>query len=146
MNVGEFLKNQQQTLLTCEPDEMVGTVIARLADNNIGALPVCGAEGKLVGIISERDLIRAFARDSIRVMFRKVRELMTTNVITCDLNAPMSDAEKRMNERRIRHLPVVDNHRVVAIVSIRDVVAWRVQLQKDEIFVLRDAVVAARHS
>lgn len=145
MNVGEFLKEQKQALLTCGPDEMVETVTARLADNNVGALPVCGADGRLLGVISERDIVRAFARDSVRVMFRKVRELMTCVVVSCEPDTSMAEAERRMNERRVRHLPVVENGVVVAMLSIRDVVAFRVQTQQAEIFVLRDAVLAARH-
>lgn len=145
MDVGGFLRKQRQKVLTCAPDETIEALVLRLARNNIGAMPVCSADGVLVGVISERDLVRAFAVDGAKVLARRIRDLMTSIVVTCDPNTTIADAEKKMNERRIRHLPVVEDGRVVAMLSIRDIVAWRVQTQQDEIVHMRYAVAAARH-
>ena len=107
----------------------------------------CGdARGAVVGVFSERDLIRAYASEGANVSSRFVSDLMTRAVVTCTPDTTMSEAERKMHEKRIRHLPVIEEGRVVGMLSIRDVVAWRLSLQRDEILVLRDAVIAARHS
>jgi CBS domain-containing protein len=141
MDVGEFFRKQQQKILTCEPDEIMEAIVLRLSKNNIGAMPVCRADGALVGVISERDLIRAIAADA-EALSRRVRDLMTSVVVTCDSKTTMEEAERKMNEKRIRHLPVVEDGRVTAMLSIRDLVAWRVQSLRDDMYVLRDAMFA----
>lgn len=146
MNVGEFLKAHQQRLFTCTPDETITTIAIRLSSYNIGALPVCDGDGRLIGVISERDLVRCFAQDSVRASTRHVRDLMTSAVVSCDPNMKMTAAERTMNENRVRHLPVVENGKAVAMLSIRDIMVWRLQLARDETSFLRDAVIAARHA
>lgn len=146
MEIGTFLGNQRQVVITCKPDETIDAIVMRLTRHNIGAMPVCDARGAVTGIISERDLIHAFAAEGANLLSRFVRDLMTRTVMTCAPDTTMSEAERKMHERRIRHLPVVEEGRVVGMLSIRDVVAWRLSLQREEILVLRDAVIAARHS
>ena len=70
---------------------------------------------------------------------------MTKEVVTCGPNESMAEAESRMNKHHIRHLPVVDRGKLVGMLSIRDVTAWRLQESRNEVNVLRDAVIAARH-
>lgn len=146
MRVGNFLRANRQHLITCTPEESVETVAARLSSCNIGALPVCGAGGALVGIISERDLVRAFAKDSARLRERRVRDLMSREVVTCAPDESMAAAEKLMNDHRIRHLPVVEDAKLVGMLSMRDTIVARLRETRDEVNVLRDAVIAARHA
>jgi CBS domain-containing protein len=145
MKVGDYLKLLNSQLVTCSADESVETVATRLSNYNIGALPVCEAGHKLVGIISERDLVRSFAKDGVRLEGRRVRDLMRAKVITCSLDDDMAVVQKQMNDNRIRHVPAVEGDKVVAMVSIRDALAARLLETRDEVNVLRDAVIAARH-
>ncbi|MGD0561660.1 MAG: CBS domain-containing protein [Roseiarcus sp.] len=145
MRVGNFLKASRQQLVTCAPEETVETVAVRLSSCDIGAMPVCDAGGALVGVISERDLVRAFARDSARFRERRVRDLMSREVVACAPDESMAAAEKLMNDHHIRHLPVVEGARLLGFVSIGDTIVARRGETRDEVNVLRDAVIAASH-
>ena len=123
MRVGDFLEESGQPPITCTPDETVEAVAQRLSRYNIGAMPVRGAGDALVGVISGRDLVHGFARDSEHFRARRVRDLMSREVITCGPGESMAAAEKLMNEHHIRHLPVVERSRLVGVVSMRDAVA-----------------------
>ena len=146
MQVGAFLKSCNQSLAVCGTNELIGAIAARLSNNNIGAMPVCDDNRALIGVISERDIVRAFAKDATKLRDLRVRDLMTTNVVSCDPTTSMSDAEKLMNDARVRHLPVVEGGRTVAMLSIRDLLVWRVSAAREEINVLRDVVIAARYA
>ena len=145
MRVADVLKSNRQSLATCIPEESITSICTRLSALNIGAFPVCDAHGALVGIISERDVVRAFAKDGARLADMHVRDLMTRDVTTCTQETSMVDAEKLMNKHRVRHLPVTEGARLVGMLSIRDVMVWRQQEARDEANVLRDAMIAVRN-
>ena len=145
MRVADVLKSNRQSLATCIPEESITSICTRLSALNIGAFPVCDAHGILVGIISERDVVRAFAKDGARLADMHVRDLMTREVTTCAQETPMVEAEKLMNKHRIRHLPVMDGAKLVGMLSIRDVMVWRQREARDEVNVLRDAMIAVRN-
>jgi CBS domain-containing protein len=144
MKVVSFLQAEQQKLTTCAPEETIESVAKRLSALNIGALPVCGLNSALVGVISERDVVRGMAKDGCKLAERRVRDLMTREVVCCDQNTTMAEAEKLMYQKRVRHLPVIEAGRVVGLLSIRDVMAWRIQETKTELNVLRDIAIVAR--
>ncbi len=145
MRVTDALQSNRQTLATCIPEELIVSFATRLNTLNIGAMPVTDAKGALVGIISERDVMRAFARDGARLVERRVRDLMAREVVTCSPETSMSEAERLMDKHRIRHLPVVDGAKVIGMLSIRDVMAWRLRDSRDEVSVLRETMIATRH-
>ena len=145
MRVSDVLKSNRQTLATSFPEESIVSICTRLSSLNIGAFPVCDAHGALVGIISERDVVRAFAKDQARLAERRVRDLMTREVVTCAHEATMLEAEKLMHGQRIRHMPVMDGAKLVGMLSIRDIMVWRWQESRDEVTLLRDAMIAARN-
>ena len=145
MRVSDVLKSNQQTLATCIPEESIATICTRLGSLNIGAFPVCDAHGTLVGVISERDVVRAFSKFGARLVDRHVSDLMTREVVTCAHDQTMLEAEKLMHKHRIRHMPVMDGARLVGMLSIRDIMVWRWQESRDEVNVLRDAMIAARN-
>ena len=145
MKVIEVLKSNKQILACCTADEPILTISERLHSLNIGALPVCGANKALIGVISERDVVRGFARNGAKLTERYVRDLMTREVITCGPDETMAEAESLMNKHRIRHLPVVDGGKLIGMLSIRDVTVWRLQESRNEVNLLRDVVIAARH-
>ena len=147
MKIGEFLKRTRQHLVTCMPQHSVEEVAKLLHAYGIGAVPVCQLDMRMVGIVSERDLVRAFATmpwNELELL--KARDIMTARVFTCGPDDTMQSAEHLMRLHRIRHLPVVEAGRVVDMLSIRDTLDLRLKETKYEIDVLRDAVVAARHS
>jgi CBS domain-containing protein len=145
MRVSDVLKANRQTLATCIPEESIVSISTRLSALNIGAFPVVDAHGTLVGIISERDVVRSFAKDGARLADRHVRDLMTREVVTCAHDQTMLEAERLMHKHRVRHLPVVDGDKLVGMLSIRDIFVWRVQESRDEANVLRDAMIAVRN-
>ncbi len=145
MKVGEFLKHSRQQLVTCKPDDSLATAAKLLHAHTIGAMPVCDAGRRMVGILSERDLVRAFATGERDLQNMRVRDIMTETVVSCGPDDSMQTAQDVMRMRRFRHLPVVEAGRVLGILSIRDTLATRLQESEFEINVLRDVVVAARH-
>src|ERR1700756_106289 len=100
MLVSDALKANRQTLATCIPEESIVSICTRLSALNIGAFPVCDAHGTLVGIISERDVVRAFAKDGARLADRHVGDLMTREVVTCAHDQTMLEEGKLMHRRR----------------------------------------------
>ena len=146
MKVGEFLKRSHQRPVTCGPDDTVETAAKLLHQHCIGAMPVCasGPESRMIGIVSERDLVRALATDARRLPSMCVRDLMTAEVLSCGPDEPMENAQALMRTHRFRHLPVVEGERLLGILSIRDTLASRLEESRIEINVLRDFAVAAR--
>ena len=145
MKVSDALQLNRQVLATCIPEESIVSFATRLSSLNIGAMPVIDPNGALAGIISERDVVRAFAKEGARLVERRVRDFMARDVVTCAPELGMSDAEKLMNKHRIRHLPVVEGAKVVGMLSLRDVMVWRLQDSRHEVDVLRESMIAARH-
>ena len=113
--------------------------------NGIGALPVCEFNDRMVGIVSERDLVRAFARNDVsELKYLRARDVMTTRVIVCAPGDTMQHAQEIMRENRFRHLPVAEDGRVKGILSLRDTLATRLAETEEEKNVLRDVLIAAR--
>jgi CBS domain-containing protein len=144
MKVSEALHSNRQVLATCIPEESIVAFSTRLDSLNIGAMPVVDAHGALVGVISERDIVRAFVKEGARLVERRVRDFMSRDVVTCGLETSMSEAEKLMNKHRFRHLPVVEGAKVVGMLSLRDVMVWRLRDSRDEVEVLRETMIATR--
>ncbi|MEO5338093.1 MAG: CBS domain-containing protein [Magnetospirillum sp. WYHS-4] len=128
-------------LVAVRPEDTVETTASLLSSNNIGAVPVRDGDGNLVGLISERDIVRGFARKGGKVLSLKVRDLMTASVITCTSSDSVKDVANVMIQRSIRHLPVVDEGELVAMISLRDVVKNRLAQTELEANVLREAVI-----
>jgi CBS domain-containing protein len=146
MMIREFLKRARQPLVTCMPDDTLEAVAKAMHAHNIGAMPVCELGTRMVGIISERDLVRAFAKtewSDLRHM--RARDIMTARVLSCGPDETMEAAQKLMGRNHFRHVPVVEDGRVLGMLSIRDTLALRLQESEFEVNVLRDVVVAARH-
>ena len=142
--VSMVLRQKSGSVASISPDASVYQAIEMMADKKVGALLVMES-GALIGIISERDVVRAFAKDGARLADMHVRDLMTREVTTCTQETTMIEAEKLMNKHRVRHLPVMDGAKLVGMLSIRDVMVWRQQEARDEVNVLRDAMIAVRN-
>ena len=121
MDVRAILEIKGTGVVSIAPEGSVAEVAQRLLDNDIGAVIVTGGDGRIAGIISERDISRAVTRDAGDLADRPVSELMKTRVVTCEIDASIVDVITLMNRNRIRHLPVMDGDELVGVVSMRDV-------------------------
>jgi CBS domain-containing protein len=128
--------------LTVRPDTSVATVIHRLALERIGALVVSDDGARVSGIISERDIVRVLAERGAELIDPKlkVEEIMTRHVKTCALEDKVQEVMGEMTRSRIRHLPVVEDDKIVGIVSIGDVVKNRLDELELETNVLREYI------
>jgi CBS domain-containing protein len=125
MLVSQILKAKGDTVFTVGPRETVAQVAALLHQRRVGALVVLDAE-RVVGIVSERDVVRAMAKAGPGALEHPVAEFMTSNVLYAEPGETVDSLLARMTDRRIRHLPVCRNERLVGIVSIGDLVKWKI--------------------
>ena len=143
MRVSDVLQANRQTLQTCIPEESIASICTRLSNLNIGAFPVCDAKGTLVGIISERDVVRAFAKAGARLTDMHVSDLMTREVMTCAEDDTCAEIMERMTTGKFRHLPVLRDNKLVGLISIGDVVKQRVEEIERETDAMRDYIQTA---
>lgn len=143
MFVSDILAHKGDRVVSVAPDDGLPSAIATLADRRIGAVLVLDAGGAIVGILSERDVLHAMARDGGAALNRKVSEIMTSTVVTCDPDASIEHVMETMTERRFRHLPVVRQGRLCGMISIGDVVRLRLEEQRREADALREYITAA---
>lgn len=122
MNVASILKAKGQAVTTARPDTTLLDIAQKLAAKKIGAIVVVGENGHVVGIISERDVIRAIAERGTLALSQPVAHFMTRSVITCQKSHLVDELMELMTKGRFRHLPVVEDDALVGIVSIGDVV------------------------
>jgi len=122
MQVRDVLKSKGSRVITVGHDATVSDAIARLVQNNIGSLPVTGDDGNLVGIFSERDVLRGLQNCGENFGQTRVSKVMTPNPVTCKLDDEVNDVMGAMSERRIAKVPVLDGDRLVGIVSVGDVI------------------------
>jgi CBS domain-containing protein len=118
-------------VVTITPSETVTALLALLAEHNVGALVVC-ADDEVVGIVSERDIVRQIADRGAELLDARIEQIMSTAVVSTGSQDSVDNVAETMTERRIRHMPVIDDGRLVGIVSIGDVVSSRMrQLEAD---------------
>ena len=144
MTVAAILKSKGTHVETTRADATLYTVAWELKSKNIGALVVVG-EGrtKILGIISERDYLRALIEHGPQLLALRVSEVMTTQVLTCTPDERVTAVMTRMTRHRVRHLPVVDAGRLAGIVSIGDVVKYRLDDLELEANILREALMVS---
>jgi CBS domain-containing protein len=125
MLVSQILRTKGDNVFTIGPGEIVGAVADLLHAKGVGALVVLQAD-RVVGIVSERDIVRALASHGPDALKRSVADYMTANVLFADPSETVDVLLTRMTDRRIRHLPVCKGQRLVGIVSIGDLVKWKI--------------------
>lgn len=138
--VSTILKHKGHDVVTVAPHQTVASVVQVLTQNRIGAAPVIDGEGRLVGIISERDIIRGIAQHAEAVLTLAAERLMTREVRTCSPDDPVIELMEVMTLQRIRHLPVLHNGALHGIVSIGDVVKQRLGEVQFEVEALRNYI------
>ena len=132
MNVAHLLATKGRDVATINQERSVRDAVAMLRERGIGALVVVGGTGPLTGILSERDIVRAFAREGADALDLRVAALMSTSVTTCEESTSVNELMTTMTEKRIRHVPVVQGGLLVGIVSIGDVVKAQVTELENE--------------
>ena len=143
MTVKAILDRKGSDVATIEPTADVASAVKLLAARRIGALVVTSSEQEIVGIVSERDIIRVLAESGDAALGRQVTRVMTRKVVTCTRADTISSVMELMTAGKFRHLPVVEGNKLIGVISIGDVVKHRVQQIEFESAALRDYITTA---
>lgn len=127
------MKIKGRPVITIRPDEAVLAAIKKLVDNNIGALPVSNDDGELLGIISERDILKECLNRSDAINLTEVQDIMNNYVAVVTPDKDLDYATSIMKQKGIRHLPVVVGSKIEGMISMRDIVNLRLQEVEAEI-------------
>ncbi|WP_024516888.1 CBS domain-containing protein [Bradyrhizobium sp. Tv2a-2] len=142
MTVRAILDTKGHQIMSVPPDAKMAEAIKLLSERRIGAVLVM-SEGAIDGILSERDIVRVLGERGAAVLEEPVSNVMTRRVVNCRPNDTVSAIMEMMTLGKFRHLPVVDGDRVVGLISIGDVVKWRVQEYENEQEALRTYIKTA---
>ena len=143
MTVKAILARKGTDVATIEPNATLSTAVLMLAKRKIGALVVTGADRRVVGIVSERDIVRALAESGSQALEHAVAEVMTRRVVTCDERDTVAELMERMTIGKFRHVPVLEQNRLAGIVSIGDVVRLRVEEMEHDTAALQEYIRTA---
>jgi CBS domain-containing protein len=145
--IEHILYGKGHDVATIEPGSSVAEAVAALREHNVGALVVVDDQSRIAGILSERDVVRALADEPVAqatILERRVSDLMTTDVTTCGSRSSVDELMRLMTDRRIRHIPVVDDGALNGIVSIGDIVKTRIGELEDEAGTLHSYLSSGR--
>jgi len=143
MTVETILATKGTDVATIEPTATLEYAIGILAERRIGALVVLGADHRVIGLLSERDIVRALAKRGASVLTEPLARVMTRTKSTCTLSEPVDSIMEQMTAGKSRHVPVVENERLVGIVSIGDVVKHRLTEMERESDALHEYIQKA---
>jgi CBS domain-containing protein len=143
MNIASILRDKGTDVFSVCTGEDVVSIAQSLAQHRIGAALVRDAQGHILGIVSERDIVRAVAREGAAALSHTARDLMTADLITVRGETHIAEALGVMTAHRCRHLPVIEDGRLVGMVSIGDLVKARIAEAEQEAESLRAFVTAA---
>jgi CBS domain-containing protein len=143
MTVKTILSRKGSDVATIAPTAVVADAIKMLCERKIGALVITGAGGRITGIVSERDIVRTFGTHGAAALDMPLTEVMTRKVVTCEPNDKMPEIMELMTTGKFRHLPVLEEDRLVGIISIGDVVKMRLAQLEHEQDALRDYIQTA---
>jgi len=140
MTVNNILAGKGREVISIGPGATLGEAARLLAGRRIGAALILGADHRIVGIISERDIVRVLAERGAAVLDEPVSRTMTRDVETCNAGETVSTIMERMTVGKFRHMPVVEQGRVVGLVSIGDIVKHRVGEMERESAAMREYI------
>ncbi|KQP50772.1 inosine-5-monophosphate dehydrogenase [Methylobacterium sp. Leaf399] len=143
MTVARILADKGRTVVTIQPNRNLDDAIHLLAEKRIGALVVAEDDGVVLGILSERDILRALADRGATAFDARVADHMTAEVVTCARSASVEDLMQIMTNGRFRHVPVVEDGQLAGLVSIGDVVKLRIASVEAEHQAMRDYITMA---
>lgn len=139
--VADVLAGKNGEVFSIEPDQTLGTAVEILRDKRIGALIVTDESGGLVGILSERDIVRKLADSPGQTLPQTVRSIMTKNVETCAPTDTLVSVLKSMTAGRYRHMPVTNGAKLLGMVTIGDVIGHRLVQLEHEALQLKQLIV-----
>ncbi len=142
MLVTQLLNAKGRQVFTASPEDTLSAIAALLYSRKVGAFVVSDRVGRVVGIVSERDIVRAIAQQGPESLSRPVSEIMTRDVISAGIDETVEVLLERMTDRRIRHLPVMEGTRLVGIVSIGDLVKAKITAVEHEAQTLKAYITA----
>ena len=143
MTVSIILAGKGRDVFTIHPNANLAAAVELLAEKRIGAVVIVGADRRVVGILSERDIVRALAEQGRKALDEPVSAAMTRKVSTCHERETISSIMERMTRGKFRHVPVVDQGRLAGIVSIGDVVKHRLSEVEHDSAAMRDYMLTA---
>ncbi len=143
MNVKTILAAKGGDVVSIEPTATLADAAKLLGKHRIGAVVIRGAGGRLAGILSERDIVRAMADHGASAIDLPVGQVMTRNVITCGENDSIGDLMEQMTAGKFRHIPVLKADRLIGVVSIGDIVKMRLQEIETDAAAMRDYIQTA---
>ena len=142
MTVRSILNTKGHQIMSVAPDAKLAAAVKLLGEKKIGAVLVMD-QSRLEGILSERDIVRVLGERGAAVLEEPVSQVMTRKVVSCKETDTVAELMEMMTTGKFRHLPVVDNNRVVGLISIGDIVKWRVREYESEQEALRDYIKTA---
>lgn len=143
MHVSRILKAKQRRMVTTRPTATVTEVTKLLERERIGAVLITDERGQMLGILSERDLVHGLSRFGSALLTKTAAELMTREVVTCTPETSLQELMSQMTEGRFRHLPVIEEGKLVGVVSIGDVVKFRLEELESEAGALKAYITSA---
>ena len=143
MTVKSILSAKGGSVISIDPTATLETAVRTLAEHRIGALLVLGPDRRVIGILSERDIVRTLAELGAAALAQPLAQVMTRKVVTCSQSETISVIMERMTAGKFRHVPVLEQDQVVGIVSIGDVVKYRLHEMEHESAALRDYIQSA---
>jgi CBS domain-containing protein len=143
MIVKAILSAKGSDVISIEPTASLETAVRTLTEHNIGALLVLGPDRRVIGILSERDIVRVLAERGAGVLAQPLSQVMTRKVVMCSQSDTVDVLMERMTTGKFRHLPVVEQDQLIGVVSIGDVVKHRLQEMERESAALRDYIQTA---
>jgi CBS domain-containing protein len=143
MNVEVILAGKGSEVITLQPQQTLAEAAQTLSRRRIGAAVVSDGSGRVLGILSERDVVRAVAENGAEALAAPISSRMTSKVVTCSKNTGIDHLMSLMTEGKFRHIPVVEGGQLIGIVSIGDVVKQRIAEVESEHQALRDYIATA---
>jgi CBS domain-containing protein len=143
MNVKTILAAKGGDIYSIEPTADLAAAAKLLSTHRIGAAIICGAGGRLAGILSERDIVRAISEQGAQALTLPVGQAMTRNVTTCGEEDSIADIMEQMTSGKFRHVPVVKDGKLLGVISIGDVVKQRVEEIERDADAMRDYIQTA---
>lgn len=142
MTVANILKIKGRDIITLAPHRTMADAVRTLSEKRIGAIVIAGGDGGIVGILSERDVVRAIGQDGPDGLTHPISRHMTSKVETARESDSVYEIMERMTVGKFRHIPVVENGRIAGIISIGDVVKHRLAEMEAEARAMRDYISA----
>ncbi len=142
--VSDLIRRKQTDVITVQSTTDVASTVHLLMTNSIGGVPVVSAEGVAVGFVAERDIVKALESNREQTLRLPVQQIMRHPAPTCGAEDSLRDVMARMTRDRLRHLVVIEAGRVAGVLSVGDIVKYRLEQLETEAGVLRDYVAAQR--